>query len=58
MNTNNNHLKLLSESITDFKNDHEKMLSTYTEKIFQKISAVDKLLEEATVATFIKCCKL
>ena len=36
MNTNNNHLKLLSENITEFKNDHEKMLSTYTEKIDQK----------------------
>ena len=51
MNTNNDHLKLISENITDFKNDHEKMLSTYTEKIDQKISAIDKLLEEATATS-------
>ena len=51
MNTNNNHLKLMSENIADFKNDREKLLSSHIEKIKQRISAIDKLLKDTTAAS-------
>ena len=37
MNTNNNHLKLLSENITDFKNDHEKIYQLILKRSTRKI---------------------
>ena len=51
MNTNTNHLKLISKNITDFKNDREKLLSSHIEKSDQRISAIDKLLKDTTAAS-------
>ena len=51
MNTNNNHLKLISKNITDFKNNQEKLLLSHIEKIDQRISAIDKLLKDTTAAS-------
>ena len=36
--TNNHQLKIISDSITDFSNDRQKVLSSYIEKIDEKLS--------------------
>ena len=52
MNTNNDHLKHISDNITNFKNDREVASSSYIDKIDQKLSDIDKLFKR--VCSLIK----
>ena len=47
MNTNNDHLKHISDNITSLKNDREVVSSSYIDKIDQKLSDIDKLFKES-----------
>ena len=47
MNTNNDHLKHISDNITSLKNDREVVSSSYIDKFDQKLSDIDKLFKES-----------
>ena len=51
-------LKVISDSIDNFKNDSKAVLSPYIEKISEKIAEFDKIINETSTLPRISDCRL
>ena len=58
INTNRSQLKVISDSIDNFKNDSKAVLSPYIEKISEKIAEFDKIINETSTLPRISDCRL
>ena len=58
INTNHNQLKVISDSIDNFKNDSKAVLSPYIEKISENIAEFDKIVNETSTLPRISDCRL